>query len=200
MTRPFAFALLLVVAVAVSPGVCRAAPILFVTGLSGPAEAPPNNSPGIGVAIVTFDTAAHTMRVQVTFSGLIGTTTAAHIHAPTALPLTGTAGVATELPSFTGFPLGVTSGTYDHTFNTALASFYNPAFLAANGGSVANAEAALFQFMSEGRAYLNVHTTFRPGGEIRGFFTPEPSSLAVLGACVLGGAIVGRRRKAARPA
>ena len=60
-----------------------AIPIEYVANLSGPRESPPNDSPGVGFADVTFDLDAHTMRVQVTFSGLIGTTTASHIHSPT---------------------------------------------------------------------------------------------------------------------
>src|SRR2546426_810756 len=71
---------------------------VFEAALNGPSEAPPNASPGTGLAFVTLDPVAHTMRVEVTFSGLIGTTTASHIHATTALPGTGTAGVATQTP------------------------------------------------------------------------------------------------------
>ena len=146
----------------------RAVPIDYIANLSGPKEEPPNASPGTGFADVTFDLDAHTMRVQVTFSGLIGTTTASHIHSPTAVPFTGTAGVATVVPTFTDFPLGVTSGTYDKTFDTSLDSTYNPAFVTANG-SVDAAEAALAASLAAGTAYLNIHSTAFPGGEIRGF-------------------------------
>ena len=38
---------------------------------SGPAESPPNASPGIGIGIITIDDVANTMRVQVGFSGLV---------------------------------------------------------------------------------------------------------------------------------
>jgi hypothetical protein len=35
-------------------------------------------------------------------------------------------------------------------------------------------------------AYLNIHTTVVPGGEIRGFLVPEPASIGVTGcACAL---------------
>lgn len=155
------------------------APIPYAANLSGPAESPPNASPGTGSASVEFDLTAHTMRVQVSFSGLLSTTTAAHIHACTVTPGTGTAGVATQVPSFVGFPLGVTSGAYDHTFDTSLASTYNPAYVTANGGSVAAAETALAACMAVGGAYLNIHTAVFPGGEIRGFLTPVPSAVAV---------------------
>jgi hypothetical protein len=61
------------------------------------------------------------------------------------------------------------SGPYSHTFNMLDLSSYNPAFVAANGGTAASAEAALFAGIMTGHAYLNVHTTMFPGGEIEGF-------------------------------
>ena len=108
---------------------------------------------------MTIDDIAHTMNVWVTFEDLIGTTTASHIHAATAVPWTGTAGVATTTPTFTGFPGGVTTGTYTHLFDMTLLSSYNPAFVTANGGTAASAEAALFGAIEDGSAYLNIHTT-----------------------------------------
>jgi hypothetical protein len=159
----------------------QATVMLFVTDLSGPAESPPNASPGTGIASFSIDDVTHQMVVHITFSGLIGLTTAAHVHCCTAVPGAGTVMVATELPVFTGFPLGVTSGTYDHTFDTSLAATWNPAFIAGNGGTPLGAEAALIAGMAGDMAYLNVHTQFRPGGEIRGFLqVPEPATLALL--------------------
>ena len=90
-----------------------------------------------------FDFEAHTLDLHVTFSGLTSGTTAAHIHAPTPFLFAGKAGVATQVPFFDDFPIDVTSGTYDHMFNTLDASFYNPAFLTANGGTPEGAEAVL---------------------------------------------------------
>jgi hypothetical protein len=49
------------------------------------------------------------------------------------------------------------------------AASYNPAFVTANGGTTAGAEAALLAGLEAGQAYLNIHTTMFPGGEIRGF-------------------------------
>jgi hypothetical protein len=191
MIRLIGLSVLVLAATASSPGVGKAALISYAAVLTGQAEAPPNSSLGIGNTQVDFDTVAHTLRVQATFAGLSGNTTASHIHSATLLPFAGTAGVATELPSFTGFPLGVKSGTYDHTFDTTQLSFYNPAFLAAHGGTAASAEAFFIQSLGNGTAYLNIHTTVVPGGEIRGFLQPivntEPTSLAALvGACALG--------------
>ena len=167
--------------------------------LDGLSESPPNASPGTGFATVDYDNVAHTLYVDVTFSGLLGTTTASHIHAATALPGTGTAGVATTTPYFSGFPLGVTSGTYINTLDLTLASSYNPAYITANGGTTAGAELALTSAIAAGEAYLNIHTTVVPGGEIRGFLVavPEPTSvsLLVLGGCALTWGM--RRRKTA---
>lgn len=151
----------------------NAATIVYVGTLSGANEAPPNASAAIGSATVTIDTAAQTMRVQATFSGLSGNTTAAHIHCCVATPLTGTAGVATTTPSFVGFPLNMTSGSMDQTYDMILASSFNAAFITANGGTTSSAWAALNTGIDTQRAYFNIHTSAFGAGEIRTFFTPN---------------------------
>lgn len=148
----------------------------YTVTLSGPAESPPNASPGTGSGSVTIDTVAQTMQVNVTFSGLTGNTTASHIHCCTAVPGTGTAGVATETPTFSGFPLGVTSGTFSHTFDMTQAGSYNPSFITANGGTPNSAFAVLVAGIDAGEAYLNIHTSTFGGGEIRGFIVSVPAS------------------------
>lgn len=156
----------------------------YVVFLDGPSESPPNASPGIGTGQVDIDDVANTMRVQVTFSGLVGTTTASHIHAATAVAGTGTAGVATTTPTFAGFPLGVTSGSYDNTLDLTQASSYNPSFVTAHGGTTAGAEAFLLQSIIDGKAYLNIHSTVFGGGEIRGFLlngVPTPTKPSTWG-------------------
>jgi hypothetical protein len=181
--------MVLAAALLVTSGVARGALITYTATLSGPAESPPKNSPGSGTAEVDIDVEAHTLYVHVDFADLTAGTTASHIHAPTAIPGQGTAGVATQVPTFPNFPLGVTSGTYDQTFDTSQTSTYNPTFLNANGGTAAGAEAALASSLAAGTAYLNIHTTDFPGGEIRGFLVPEPSTGLVL----LGIALLRRR-------
>lgn len=152
---------------------CFAVQITTSAPLSGAAENPPVASPGTGNVSVTLDTTAHLLRVKVDFSGLLGGTTAAHIHCCTNPP--GNVGVATTTPSFAGFPLGVTTGAMDQTYDTTQPGTWNAAFIANNGGTPQGAEAALAAALLEGRAYFNVHTATFASGEIRGFLVPQVS-------------------------
>jgi hypothetical protein len=178
-----------------------AAPITYVASLSGSAESPPNNSAATGFANVTFDPTAHTLSVMAVFSGLTSPTTASHIHCCTGTALSGTAGVATAVPSFPGFPLGVTSGTFNATFDTSLASSWNPAFISANGGTALSAEAALAAGLNVDQSYYNIHTVQFPNGEISGFLVaiPEPLSFS-LTALAIGAILVGRKTLSKRKA
>jgi CHRD domain len=174
-------------------GVGFAAPITFFGSLSGANENPTTGSPGRGSAVVTYDSATHMLSVDVTFSGLEAGTTASHIHC-CVLP-NGNAAVATTVPTFPGFPLGVTSGSYVRTFDLTSASSFNPAFITANGGTNAAAEAALAAGLADGMAYLNIHTTTFPNGEVRGFLqaTPEPTSGMLVMAALAGLWVIRRK-------
>jgi hypothetical protein len=71
------------------------------------------------------------------------------------------------------------SGTYSNVFDLTLASSWNASFITASGG-IMQAEARLAEALELGTAYFNIHTTFAPGGEIRGFLLPEPGTLSFL--------------------
>ncbi|CAN5590859.1 CHRD domain-containing protein [soil metagenome] len=184
----------LILALLVS-SLCFAGAQTFTGPLSGANEVPPNASAGTGFITVTLNLALHTLRVQATFSNLTGTVTNAHLHAPA--PPGVNAGVATQTPTFTGFPSGVTFGSYDMTFNTLDNSTWNSAYITANGGTAAGAESAFASALMNNQVYFNLHTNVFPGGELRANLVPEPSTYALLGLGALAaGMAAWRRRKA----
>lgn len=167
---------------------------------SGQTEAMPNASPGYSLATIVIDDVAGTLSINSPFADLLGTTTDAHIHCCTAQPFIGAAGVATPLP---GFPLGVNSGAYSRVLDLNALATYTAAFLGANGGNVNQARDTLLDGINGHQAYLNIHTTQFPGGEIRGFLValpaapvPEPATYAMLGVGLAGVAFAARRKQA----
>ncbi len=159
--------------------------------LNGANEIPVNTSPGTGSASVNYNNVTHSLQVQVTFSGLTNSgtgVTSAHIHAPTAIPFSGMAGVATTTPTFAGFPSSVFSGSYSNTLDLTSSNSWNTPYITANGGTTSGAESALASALTGGTSYLNLHSGAFPGGEIRGFLVPvpEPSSLALMGLSAVG--------------
>lgn len=157
--------------------------------LDGLQEDPVVVTPGTGFGTAVFNPATNLLTVNLSFSGLVGTTTDSHIHCcfgePTDAPPGTTAGVAVGFTPH-GFPLGVTSGNFNASFDLLNATNYTSTEIAESGGAVIQARDRLLAAMDPGAttggAYFNIHTTFRGGGEIRGNISlvPEPASLALL--------------------
>ena len=195
---------LLVIVLAIAPALmlpvpaAYAIPTTFVADLTGANEVPPVASPAAGFAAVVLDPTAQTLQVSVTFSGLTSNTNAAHIHC--CAPLGTNAGVATTVPAFPGFPLGLTSGSFSSVvFDLTQPTIYNPAFVTLQGGTIPLAEAALIAGIQNEMTYLNIHTVINPGGEIRGQLepVPEPTTLLLFGSTMAGLGLAARRRRAA---
>ncbi|MEX2307734.1 MAG: CHRD domain-containing protein [Pirellulales bacterium] len=137
--------------------------------IDGLQEVPPVATTGTGLGTATLDDVTNTFSISGSFSNLIGTSNNAHIHGPA--PPGTPAGVMFPLT----FDFGVSSGNF--SFNGVIT-------------------AAHVQTILDGLSYVNIHSTFRPGGEIRGQLLnpiPEPATclMLVTGA---GGLFLLRRR------
>jgi hypothetical protein len=117
--------------------------------MTGSQEVPPNGSLGTGTLNATYDESSNSLIFTVNFSGLTTGTTAAHFHGPA--PADSNAGVQI---GWTGFPTGVTSGTFSDT--------------------VTLSDTQEAQLLS-GLWYANIHTTTFPGGEIRSQLYENPT-------------------------
>src|SRR5262249_26858311 len=121
--------LLIFTAAMLLPLSAYSAPMTFTVNLSQANEIPPTGSPGTGTAVVVLDPVAQTLQLNISFANLTSNTTAAHIHCCLSFPFDPTAnvGVATTVPAFAGFPLGVTSGNYTSPpFDLTQSTSYNP--------------------------------------------------------------------------
>jgi hypothetical protein len=161
---------------------------------SGPEESPPNGSPG--TSMVTIDIAGSTLMVDMSFRDLVGTASAAHIHCCTADAFTGTSAIA--MP-FTDFPTGGHTGDYTKAIPLYESTSYDPEFLKAHGGTAKGAATALVDGINANEAYVNIHTSEFPGGEIRGFVVaapvPEPAEWGMMAGGLAGLLWMGRRKR-----
>ena len=168
-----------------------AAVISFQGNFSGSQQVPPNGSPAIGTASLVADTVAQTLTVTESFSGLTSPSAAGHIHA-------GAPGVnGPVIIPFSTFPTGVTSGTFSGVFTAA--------DLINQGTSGISTFGSLLTTLQAGGAYLNIHSSTLPNGEIRAAVVaasvPEPVALSIMGAALAGlGLVRGGRSRSARTA
>ena len=181
-------------AVIVPGAASHAAPIAFVANLLPTNEVPPTASTGRSSAIrippvtrLPRDPALVVPEAACEGAATVSTTTAsAAVAKATAARERYAMAVATTTPTFAGFPLGVTSGTYNNTLNMLAASSYNPAFIAGPfdpSHTVVGAETALFNGIENLETYLNIHTQQFGGGEIRGILVaPSLTPLVPAGA------------------
>lgn len=126
-------------------------------------EVPANVTPASGDFSATIDETAQTITFTLTFTGLEGTTTASHIHV--AQPdVSG--GISAFLCGGGSKPACPASGTVTGTIVAADVIGPNPQ------GVEPGAFAKLVQAIEAGKAYVNVHSSRFPAGEIRGQINP----------------------------
>lgn len=153
-----------------------AATFVFTGTLSGANEVPANTSTATGTFTATLDDVANSISVAITFSGLAANAAAGHIHCCVAVGTNG----SVVIP-FTGFP-ATTSGTYSNLFTGISATNVNG--------------------IKNGLAYINLHNSVFPGGEIRGQLAavavPEAATwgMMIVGFGLVGGTMRTRRRMA----
>jgi hypothetical protein len=116
-----------------------AATVTYSAKLSGAKEVPKTTSKGTGTFDGTFDTTTKVLTYSLTFDGLSGPATAAHIHGP----------------AKKGENAGVIAPLGEKNPNSPIT------------GSVTLTDDQA-KFLRTTMLYVNVHTAANPGGEIRG--------------------------------
>lgn len=194
----------------------RAAGFGYTANLNGASQNPPNASSGTCFAFLNFNGNQVEIfnAVPLQYSGLTGNALSLQLHGPTAtsglhgsgiaaLESAKAATVANVPPALAPWPLpGGTSGTLNsYVADLTQASAWDPAYLAAHGGSTAAATADLYSGLAfigpnAGKIYVSIKTTAFPDGEIRGFLQgfPEPAS-GTLAVTALSAMALFRRRQ-----
>jgi hypothetical protein len=127
-------------AIMTTPALSQAGVKNFMTVINGAQETPPSGTAALGNGILTYDTATNTLCFYIVHDGtVVGGEIAAHIHGP-ATPGVGPAPVVVTLPV----------GNSKTGCVVAPPAPFNKADLFKN----------LY--------YVNIHSNFLPGGEIRG--------------------------------
>jgi CHRD domain len=111
--------------------------------MTGAQEVPAVTTAATGTIEANYSQFTKTLTYKVTWSGLSGNATAAHIHGTAK-----TGFVAGVLQTFVGFP-AKTSGTF-------------------SGSLLADGVKILEEHILAGEYYINIHTAANTGGEIRG--------------------------------
>jgi len=159
-------ALIVILTIMSRPAYATTGLITCTATLAGSNEVPPTGSQGTGSGTFTFDESTSTTTWSVTFAGLSAPATAAHIHSPA-----GPGVNAAVVVPLTGLPAAI-SGSF-----------------ASSGTTLIGRTAAQFAGdLLAGNAYVNIHTSTFPGGEIRGQLScteaprpvPEFGSLAMI--------------------
>ena len=128
-------------------------PPTFVATLNGASEVPAKAVAGTGAATIVKEGGIYTYTV--TFSGMTGAVTGAHIHGPASTTANASVIVGFATAGVTG-----TSGTLTGTFTST--------------SNVAISNDSLDVLMRTGNAYVNLHTAANGGGEIRGQLSQQP--------------------------
>jgi len=133
--------------------------VVATATLGGGDETPILLSGAAGTAEVAIDTAAKEFAVTLRIFNIPTTTTAGHIHVGSK----GIAGpVVIDFPAIAG-----RLGDFVTTFRVGEAAFR------ANAAIGINSIDDVIQAVANGNAYVNIHTTTFPGGEIRGQLVPK---------------------------